>query len=81
MTVEEFTMSYFTLGSKIDWLVVHQPDGEGGSALVYNGYLNSIIYMHPEVRKAIIKTWRVDTRTKKIHVSIEPGKINLSTIN
>lgn len=80
MTVEEFTMSYFTLGSKIDWLVVYQPDGEGGTALVYNGYIGSIIYMHPAVRKATITTWRVDTKLKKIYATITPGKIDLSKV-
>ena len=39
MTVEEFTLSFFTLGSKIDWLHVVQNDGNGGQLNKYNGTL------------------------------------------
>ena len=71
MTVKEFTMSYFTLDSNIDWLHVVQNDGNGNQLNRYDGYIGSIIYMRPEVRNAPIRRWWVDTKAKKIIVSIE----------
>ena len=71
MTVEEFTLSYFSLGNKIDWLHVVQNDGNGHQLNKYNGYIGETIYMKPEVRKATIRTWWVDTRNKKIIVCIK----------
>lgn len=75
MTVEEFTLSYFTLGNKIDTLHVVQNDGNGGQLNKYNGNIGSTIYMRPEVRNSPIKTWWVDTKRKKIIVCIETEEL------
>lgn len=70
MTVKEFTTSYFTLGSKIEDLHVAQNDGNGGLLNKYDGPLKSTIWMKPEVQNATVRAWWVDTKAKKIIVSI-----------
>lgn len=71
MTVEEFTLSYFTLGSKIDWLTVTQPDGNGNAPCVFDSNIGETIYMKPEIRNARIRRWWIDTKAKKIIAVIE----------
>lgn len=71
MTVKEFTESYFTLASKIENLHVVQNDGHGKLLNKYSGPLKSTIWMRPEVQRATIGSWWVDTKAKVIRVSLE----------
>lgn len=70
MKVKEFTTSYFTLASKIEDLHVVQNDGNGRLLNKYDGPLKSTIWMRSEVQNATVKAWWVDTKAKKIIVSI-----------
>ena len=70
MTVSEFSRAYFALGSDFRTLIVRRNTVEE-SKQVYAGDIHSEIYMHPDVRKANIKTWAIIPKEKKILVVVE----------